>query len=275
MLPLRDELPTRRAPIVTWALIAINVVIFVFGALTTVQVAPNTSIPKNDLNVYEWGVYPCEVFDRCDNVALDIPVKADGKPLDSGDVDQRTGEITAENVKTVRVDVDEHPAWLTVLTSAFLHGGWLHLGGNMLFLWIFGNNVEDAMSRPLFLLFYLAAAAVAALAQSGAEMNAQVPQVGASGAIAGVIGAYLLLYPRARVLTWVTALLILFIHLPAWVVAGFWGISQFLPALDQMFQPGTGAGVAYIAHLAGFVFGVLVIKFIAERNPIYEQIYKR
>jgi membrane associated rhomboid family serine protease len=154
------------------------------------------------------------------------------------------------------------PAWATLVTSMFLHGGWLHLIGNMLFLWIFGDNVEDAMSRPRFVVFYLLCGIAAALAQSLAAPGSDVPMVGASGAIAGVLGAYILLHPRANVrLLFYFIIFIRFINLPAVLVLGFWFVMQF--ASGAMMARADG-GVAFWAHVGGFVAGMLFVPFFKD-----------
>ena len=160
----------------------------------------------------------------------------------------------------------EAPWYLTILTSMFLHGSLLHLGGNMLFLWIFGNNIEDSMGRARFIAFYLLGGAAALALQTVIDTSSAIPTVGASGAIAAVLGGYLLLYPRARVVTLVFIIfLITVIRLPAMVVLGLWFLLQLLPAFNQLAQPiGGEGGVAYFAHVGGFVFGLLVIKLFAD-----------
>jgi membrane associated rhomboid family serine protease len=140
--------------------------------------------------------------------------------------------------------------WLAVLTSIFLHGGLLHLGGNMLFLWVFGNNIEDRLGHAMFLVFYLAAGVVAAVAHIAVQPDSTLPVVGASGAIAGVMGAYLVWFPRAPVTTLVIFFLPFVIRIEAAWLLGVWFVSQFFTAPDSP--------VAWVAHVAGFVFGVLV-----------------
>ena len=155
------------------------------------------------------------------------------------------------------------PAWATIFTSMFLHGGWLHLGGNMLYLWIFGDNVEDAMGRIRFILFYLLCGVAAALAQAAINPSSSIPMVGASGGIAGVLGAYLVLHPKAAVRCLMVIIVFFrFINLPAWLVLGGWIGLQFVAA-PQAFQ-GTGGGVAYMAHIGGFVAGVALIPFFKK-----------
>jgi membrane associated rhomboid family serine protease len=153
----------------------------------------------------------------------------------------------------------------------FMHGGLLHLGGNMLFLWIFGNNIEDSMGRLTFLVFYLLGGFAALGLHILSDPGSAVPTVGASGAIAGVLGAYARLYPRARVVT-VVFIIIIFtvVTLPALLVLGLWFLLQLLPAFAE--PAGEGGGVAYFAHIGGFVFGLLAIKFFA--NNVHED-YER
>jgi membrane associated rhomboid family serine protease len=150
----------------------------------------------------------------------------------------------------------------------FMHGGFLHIAGNMLFLWIFGNNVEDSMGRLRFFGFYILGGLAAFALQFAVDPNATEPMLGASGAIAAVLGAYIVLYPRARVLSLV--IIIFFftvVELPAFVLLGIWfAIDALLPALGQIGQVGSSGGVAYYAHLGGFLFGLLVIRAIAQRR---------
>ena len=157
----------------------------------------------------------------------------------------------------------QNPAadWPTVFSAMFMHGGWLHLGGNMLYLWIFGDNVEDVFGPVKFLLFYLACGIAATFAQYYINAGSRIPNVGASGAIAGVLGGYLILYPRARVrCLWILIVFITTIVLPAWVLLGLWFLSQF-------FIP-THSGVAWMAHVGGFVAGVALVRiFTLGRWP--------
>jgi len=149
------------------------------------------------------------------------------------------------------------PAPLTLLTSMFLHGGFLHLAGNMLYLWIFGNNIEDFLGSFRFVLFYLLSGLAAGLTQIALTPNSQMPMIGASGAIAGVLGAYLLLYPGARVMTFVFLIIyIRIIPIPAAFVLGLWFVAQVL-------NIGLGGGVAWFAHIGGFITGMALIKILA------------
>ena len=156
------------------------------------------------------------------------------------------------------------PAALTVVTSMFLHGGWMHLIGNMLYLWIFGNNVEDAMGHGRFVVFYLLCGTVAVLAQALPAPDSTIPMIGASGAISGVLGAYLLLYPHARVLVLIPlGVFSRMLYLPAMVVLGFWFLLQLLSSLlADPNQP----GVAFGAHAGGFVAGMLLIPLFKRRE---------
>ena len=160
---------------------------------------------------------------------------------------------------------------LTVLTSMFLHGSWTHLLGNMLFLWIFGNNVEDAMGGARYLVFYLLAGLAATATQTivtlgwGSQLEGQIPNVGASGAIAGVLGAYAILLPHARVLT---LFVVLIIEVPALLVLGAWFVFQLWAGSASFDSPQEGGGIAFFAHIGGFVFGMLAVRFFAVRRPL-------
>jgi membrane associated rhomboid family serine protease len=160
-------------------------------------------------------------------------------------------------------DLYRIPAWLTILSSMFMHGGWMHLIGNMLYLWIFGNNVEDAMGHARFVLFYVLCGIAAALAQALPDPNSTVPMIGASGAISGVLGAYLLLYPHARVLVLIPlGIVARTFRVPAMVVLGFWFGLQLLSSFA-----GSSDGVAFRAHVGGFIAGLVLIPLI-KRNGV-------
>jgi len=155
------------------------------------------------------------------------------------------------------------PWWATLFTSLFVHGGWLHLIFNMVYLWIFGNNVEDAMTRPRFVAFYVVCGLLATAAQVLADTRTDVPMIGASGAIAGVLGAYLVLFPRARVLA-VLPLLLIFpvVSVPAWLLLGFWFVLQAVQGV--LAAPGS-EGVAFFAHIGGFVAGMVLAHLFVRR----------
>lgn len=156
------------------------------------------------------------------------------------------------------------PPWLTILTSMFLHGGWMHLIGNMLYLWIFGNNVEDAMGHGRFVVFYIGCGIVAALVQALPNPDSTIPMIGASGAISGVLGAYLLLHPRAHVLVLVPlGFFTQLVHLPAMLVLGLWFGLQLLSS--ALAEPGAG-GVAFGAHVGGFIAGMALVPLFRRRG---------
>jgi membrane associated rhomboid family serine protease len=265
VFPLKDNIPTDRLPIVTILLILVNVFVY-FG----VQHGGIGSAPR-DREVVEYGAIPYEVTHpgkECGTTA-----RIEGQQLETG------GRIVCEGERVTLSDgrgatVQQTPdgsasAWLTLLTSMFLHGGILHLAGNMLFLWIFGANVEDAMARWRYVLFYLLGGLAAIGLQIAIDPDSTVPTVGASGAIAAVLGGYILLYPRARVVT-VVFIIFLFtlIELPAWLMLGLWFLEQAVVGAGQLANPtgGEGGGVAYFAHIGGFAFGLLAIRAFVQRR---------
>ena len=246
MFPLKDDIPTRRFPILTVAIIvACAVVYFVFE-----QGFWSLGETGNE-RVIEYGAIPYEITnpgEECARDASQTQIVCEGQP----DV---TGSAP-----------DQPPWWVTIFSSMFMHGSLLHLGGNMLFLWIFGNNIEDSMSRWRFIVFYLLGGIAALLAQVLIDTNSTVPTVGASGAIAAVLGGYALLYPHARVITLIFIIIIFtVVELPALIVLGLWFVLQLLPAFTQPVVD-SGGGVAYFAHIGGFIFGLLLIKVFAN-NP--------
>ena len=242
MFPLKDNIPTSRFPIVTVTLILANIAMYLFFQ------EGFGSERVFEQRVVEYGAIPYEITNpgqQCEGTAGD--------------------ELLCEGQDGVRGQADEQAStWVTLFTSMFMHGGLLHIGGNMLYLWIFGNNIEDSMGRLRFLAFYLLGGLVALGAQTAISPDAAVPTIGASGAVAAVLGGYLLLYPRARVTTLVIVIFfITFIQLPALLVLGFWFLLQLYEGLGP--QPG-GGGVAYFAHIGGFVFGLVLIKAFANRR---------
>jgi membrane associated rhomboid family serine protease len=221
-LPIRDDVPHGRFPAVTVGLIALNAMAWIFQLLHGV-----------DLSVLDYGAIPAWLLNGT-----------------------RDGQLLIPGLGRVWLH-QEVPHPFTVLTSMFMHGGWLHLIGNMWFLWIFGDNVEDAMGPVKFAVFYLVCGLTAAAAQVFATPSSGVPMVGASGAIAGVLGAYALLYPRARVrCLWILIIFVTFIELPAWLLLGVWFFSQFLIP---------GPGVAWMAHVGGFLAGLALVSLFARR----------
>jgi len=255
MIPIKDDIPTRRFPVLTVAIIIICcAVYFVFEqGLWELDT-------KGNERVVEYGAIPYEITHpgkECGEVAGGQQIACEGQQGISG------------------MAPDQAPWWVTVFSSMFMHGSLLHLAGNMLFLWIFGNNIEDSMSRWRFVLFYLLGGIVALAAQVLIHPDAAVPTVGASGAIAAVLGGYALLYPRARVIT-VIFIIIFFtiVELPALLVLGLWFLLQLLPAFSEPVTGG-GGGVAYFAHIGGFVFGLLLIRLFANQlHDDYERSHR-
>lgn len=165
------------------------------------------------------------------------------------------------------------PATLTIFTSMFMHGGWMHLGGNMLYLWIFGDNIEASLGHFRYVIFYLLCGVAAALAQGFAAPGSDIPMVGASGAISGVLGAYLVLHPRSNIKVFVFLIIITVINVPAFIVLGFWIVGQLLSsAAVDAGQP----GVAFIAHIGGFVAGAVLVFFFKKKSvPVFDTAHSR
>jgi membrane associated rhomboid family serine protease len=267
LLPLKDNIPTRTFPIVTVVIILINVLVYFglekggFGDVGNQKFVAHYSFIPYELS------HPDKLCGLRARSTDGVPVQSAGAPLCEGKVVQTTGGATA--IARV-VDRNQPSVFITIFTAMFMHGSLLHIGGNMLFLWIFGNNIEDAMGRLKFIFFYLAGGVVASLAQFAFDTNAAIPTLGASGAIAAVLGGYALLFPRARVVTLIfIVFFITLLELPALLVLGAWFLLQLL---DASSQPLTGGGVAYFAHIGGFVFGLLTVKLLASRyDPDYDR----
>ena len=247
VIPVYDENPTRRRPYVTWALIAVNLVVFLLSPVARgpiVGQASTAELCRQQAYYLEWGAVPVEL-------SRNRPL-----PFTYGDA-AGPGQCFR-----VAPDYVKRP-WLASLTAIFVHGGWLHLLGNMLFLWVFGNNVEDRFGRLGFLLFYLGVGVVSTYAYALTRPDATEPMVGASGAVSGVLGAYLLLFPRARVLSLVSFLFFLPMRLPAWLLLGFYFVLQAVYAYGVGL---TGGGaVAYLVHVVGFALGVAVVAVLGRR----------
>jgi membrane associated rhomboid family serine protease len=238
MFPYKDENPTYLTPLVTLAVIAVNVAVWLLiqGAGT---------LPALPRSVCELGLIPGELLGR-------VP-PGHSVPVGPG----------------VACVIGGQPNWVTPVTSMFLHGGWFHLLGNMWFLWVFGNNIEDAMGHGRFAVFYLVCGVLAAAAQVLADPSSPVPMVGASGAISGVMGAYLVLYPRVRVHTLVfLGFFITRWTLPAYVMLLYWAVIQLVGTLPSLVGVQAGGGVAFMAHLGGFAAGVLLIKLFARPESV-------
>jgi membrane associated rhomboid family serine protease len=269
VFPLKDNIPTRRFAFLTVAIIVLNVAFFFVLEDAKISFSGGQ---VNDQKVVEYGAIPYEIthpgrdcFTQGSGSATQV--LCEGQTA----VDTATGQTVKISARDIpRNQRDQPPWWVTVFTSMFMHGGILHIGGNMLFLWVFGNNIEDSMSIWRFPIFYLAGGVAALLAQTLIDPNAAVPTIGASGAVAGVLGAYARLYPRARVVT-VIFIIIFFtiVTLPALLLLGLWFLIQVAYGAADLGQPlGGGGGVAYFAHIGGFVFGLLLIKLFA--NDVHE-----
>ena len=230
MLPLRDNVPTRSTPVVTIGLIAVNALAW-FWELSGTPV---------ETDVVHYGYYPCKLSGPCTGPALDSQISWPGE----------------------------------VFTSMFMHGGWEHILGNMLFLWIFGNNVEDALGKVRFLLWYLLGGIAATALQTAITLGysgtsgASVPNIGASGAIAAVLGGYFLLLPRAKVLSVIFLGIIFLREIPAVWFLGIWFVYQLVVGGFSLAHPEQGGGVAFFAHVGGFAFGLLTVYLFAKRRPL-------
>jgi membrane associated rhomboid family serine protease len=265
VLPLHDDNPTDRPAILTWLIIGACIAIYFLWQPSPFSGDADDGgirgVPDDTEFSVEHAAIPCEIVQ--------------GRPLDDAEMVKTFGLNDPEACKVEPADVPEvnlpeaqplremvNPdknVWLSVLTSMFLHGSLLHIGGNMLFLWVFGNNIEDAFGKVGFALFYLVGGVVATLTHVALNLDSTVPLVGASGAIAAVMGAYMVLYPNARIRTAVILLFIFLIQVRAIWVLGFWFVLQFFTDPNE--------GVAWAAHVGGFVFGVVVGLLVRAFRP--------
>jgi membrane associated rhomboid family serine protease len=248
VLPLRDANPTRRAPVVTIAIIALNAAAFLFWQ-PTFESGKQGAV---DQQTFFWchAAIPYEVAHGTD--------LARGGTSARAAIDESYGSGTGSELQPYLRQTCPDKSWAaSVFVAMFLHAGWLHIGGNMLFLWVFGNNVEDRLGRLGYLLFYLLGGVAAFALQLAISPASTIPTLGASGAIAAVLGAYLVAFPRARVLTLVFFFLITFVELPAYLVLGLWFVIQLFSGVGSLGTDVNG-GVAYWAHVGGFAFGLLV-----------------
>ena len=253
MFPLHDENPTRHRAWLTLALIAANIAVFVL-------VQPRADTGDGIEFSFHYAAIPCEIVEGRPLTTAEVQATLDG---DGSACDRSIDEAGADAV------FDDKRPWLAILTSMFLHGGWFHLLFNMWFLWIFGNNVEDHLGKIRYLLFYLAGGVVATLAHVAIGPDSTVPIVGASGAIAAVMGAYLVWFPDARVRTLVFVFLVFFVEIAAkWLLLA-WLVSQFFI---------NDSGIAWMAHVGGFVFGaligLLIREFVAARHTMWTREYQ-
>jgi len=245
MIPLRDDAPRISTPWVNYAIIGLNVLAFLY-------------------ELWIQSVYGRQGLDAFTSQLGMIPARFSVVLFNHGYVpwDLMSGLGTRY--------VPASAALLTIFTSMFLHAGLLHILGNMWALWIFGDNVEDYLGHTLYLVFYLVSGLAAALLHTVFNLGSTIPTVGASGAIAGVMGAYFVLYPRARVLTLVPFILVFFMWLPAWIVLGYWFVWQFLSgAASSITMHGNASGIAFWAHVGGFLAGILLIKLFPARVRRY------
>ena len=239
MIPYRDENETLRTPVITLILIGLNVLVWLFaqGAGT---------VPKLPSSVCNFGLIAGEL---------------------TGKATPGSGFPMGEDLVCV---IDAGPQYLHLITSMFLHGSWMHLIGNMWFLWIFGNNVEDVMGRIRFVLFYVISGLAAAGLQVAITPSSAIPMVGASGAISGVMGAYLFLFPKVRVFAFVPlGFVMTSVALPAWTMLVYWMLLQTVSGVVDLGRSG-GGGVAFWAHIGGFVAGLALIKLFAKPELIAE-----
>ncbi|HEY7520734.1 MAG TPA: rhomboid family intramembrane serine protease [Methylomirabilota bacterium] len=232
MIPLRDDVPSRSVPIVTFALIGLNVAAYIYQLSLGLAVDPGGRAAAEAF-IVEFGATPCRLTATCDRGDFPSP-------------------------------------YVTIFTSMFLHGSPLHVGGNMLYLWIFGDNVEDMLGHGRFLVFYLLSGVAAATAQTITSPASTIPMIGASGAVSGVLGAYLLLFPYATILTlMIFGFFIRTVHIPALIVLGFWIVLQLINgwltvSVSAMGRGETG-GVAWFAHIGGFLGGMLLLLLFRPR----------
>ena len=253
MIPLRDDQPTSTFPLVTVLLIAANVLVFLAQ-----QASPGLTA--------SFSMVPYVITHHQDLSNTIAHITAGGTQLYAAPV---SGTIPL-GPNDIYYGPSPHPLWLTIFTAMFLHANWLHIGFNMLFLWVFGNNVEDVLGKVRYLLFYLACGVAAALAQIAVGPSSLIPTLGASGAIAGVLGAYWSLYPNARVLTVVPIFIYFLAEIRAYWVLGFWILTQLFQGVTGLGME-HGGGVAYFAHIGGFFAGLLFISLLGGRRLVTRQ----
>lgn len=258
MIPIRDQNTTSSTPYVTILLIVLNIGIFLYQAWGPAGA---------DRMIWKYGYIPAELVQG----SADFAAHLENHPITRPVVDAqgrrlqylRTGQPVLQVDRVATESAPALPAWINIITCMFLHGGWMHLLGNMLYLWVFGNNIEDRLGPFLFTVFYLGTGVVGNLTHTYFDPGV-VPLVGASGAISGVMGAYVLLFPRTRILALVpVGWYPLYVSLPAWVFLGIYFVIQNLyPAAFS-----AGGGVAYWAHIGGFVAGAELILVFPRRRP--------
>jgi len=236
MIPLKDDTPRLTSPVLTYLLISANLLVFLY------ELSLGRRAQGHFLEAF--ALIPAHLLSSLHGAMPHVHGHAHGAPLLVG--------------------------VLPIFTSMFLHAGWLHLIFNMWFLWVFGRNLEDGLGHVPYLVFYLTCGVAAALAQTAVTPASVIPTVGASGAIAGVMGGYFVRYPRARVLMLVPFFFIFFVWLPAWVVLGYWFVLQFLSGVgSSLLGPEMGGGVAFWAHVGGFLAGVFLVRLFPLRTRRY------
>jgi membrane associated rhomboid family serine protease len=255
VLPIHDDNPTRRTPWVTYLFIVINVVVFFTEPIARISLSDETQLQQ-----------------ICRQEAFFRRYAAIPREITTGDQLPAVGRaVQPDSCQLIDPPPYEKSPALSVLYAMFLHGGWLHLGGNMLFLFVFGNNVEDRLGRLRYLLFYIGCGYLATYVFAWANARSTTSLVGASGAVAGVLGAYLVLFPRARVVSLITFLFFFPARLPAWLVLSSWFVIQYFYARGAGLT--TGSNVAYLAHVAGFAAGFLAMLLLRpkphRRPPAY------
>ena len=233
MIPLKDDIPSRSAPVVTWILIVLNVAVYIYQLSLGLGIDTGGRAAAEAF-IFEFGATPCRLTGTCDRGDFPSP-------------------------------------YVTIFTSMFLHGSPLHVGGNMLYLWIFGDNVEDTLGHGRFLGFYLLSGVAAAVAQTITSPTSATPMIGASGAVSGVLGAYLLLFPYATILTLVIfGFFVRSVHIPAVIVLGFWIVLQlingWLTVSASAMGRGETGGVAWFAHIGGFLAGMVLLLLFRPRT---------
>jgi membrane associated rhomboid family serine protease len=256
VIPIGDSPRRRITPWVTYAIILVNIGVWVYMLTLDFDLTDNRAEARQELAEQTAGV--CYGFTT--------------RPTELDRYICTWGFQPAEFLDTVRGQADPEPSTVAVLfsiiSSIFLHAGWLHIIGNMLFLWVFGDNVEDRLGHIGFLIFYLLAGIVASLAQAFINVDSVVPVVGASGAVAGVLGAYLVYYPKATVNVVIPFFILIFIPIPipAVVMIGFWFLQNLLAGIATIYDPAApDHGVAFFAHIGGFLFGALTVLLFLRR----------
>jgi membrane associated rhomboid family serine protease len=231
LIPIRDLNPYKRFPVVTVLLIAANILVFL-------AVSRGLAIPQD--SAYQYGAIPCDILSRCDRLSAQLDAAFAGRsPL------------------------------VSIVTSMFMHANVLHIGFNMLFLWVFGNNVEDRLGRVRVPVFYLLCGFGAAFAHIYASPTSDVPTIGASGAVSGILGAYAVVWPSATIVSIIPVFILIFftVRTPAWVMIGLWFVIQLFSGVGSLGAQANEGGVAYLAHVGGFLTGlVLIIPFGGRRS---------